>query len=159
MNEKPYRRNVGIIIIDKAGRLLAFERADNPGSWQLPQGGVDDGEGDEEAMWRELKEEIGSDELELLEATKGVYRYDFPDWLDDIPFGGIYCGQEQRYFVLRFKPGAGDAGPNLAEADGELRDFRWMTPAELLEQIIPFKKDVYRRVFKELGRWFQTGDD
>ncbi len=155
-DSRPYRRNVAMIVVDQRGRVLVGERANLTGVWQLPQGGVDDGEDEETAMWRELREEIGTADARLLARSNEVYRYDFPDWLKHAPIAQSYRGQEQRYFVVRLNPGV---EPQLDRADEEFTAFNWITPSELLDQIVPFKREVYRRAFAELASWLRPDDD
>jgi putative (di)nucleoside polyphosphate hydrolase len=105
---------------------MAAERADLPGSWQFPQGGVDAGETEEEAVLREMREELGlnADEFEIVAKLPQTVKYDFPPEIAQIkPHLAKFAGQEQTIFILRFLRGA---RPNLKKADGELRDWKFM---------------------------------
>ena len=118
-----------------------------PGIWQLPQGGVEAGEKAVEAMQRELTEEIGTRRFELLAESKHWLTYDFPAWLADAAIAKAYRGQSQKYFTLRLEDGA---EPDLSKADGEFIAFRWMSPEELIDQVVAFKREVYRKAFDEM---------
>ncbi len=148
MTERPYRKNVAIIIINDAGQVLAGERGDLQGVWQIPQGGVDPGENERQAMLRELQEEVGTTEVEILAESPRRYRYDFPDWLAESAIAKEFRGQEQRYYVVRmWREGL----PDPQKTDSEFRSFQWMSAEDLLEQIVDFKQEVYRLAFQDLA--------
>lgn len=140
-----FRPNVAAILQDGAGLILICERADFPGSWQFPQGGVDAGETPEIALPRELREELSLEpEHYAIEERRGPYRYHFPDGL--LKWG--FHGQEQTYFRLRLlgEPEAVD----VATGHPEFRAVRWIRPLEFpLASLLPMKHDVYRRVLKD----------
>ncbi len=144
MMEKPFRPCVVAVIQNDKGELLAGERADHSGSWQLPQGGIDEGETPTQAVMRELHEEIGCDELEILVHHEEWIRYKFPE---EFAKGrmGHFAGQEQQWFLLKFKPGA---EPRLELSEGEFRALKWVSAKELLEGIVWWKKDAYASGFK-----------
>ncbi len=145
----PYRRGVGLVVANPAGLVFAGQRLDNPGpAWQMPQGGIDDGdETPLQAAFRELEEETGipSRAVELVAETPGWLRYDLP--LDLIPrvWGGRFRGQEQMWFLMRF--GGDDAMIDITRAHAEFSRWRWMRPDDLIQRIVPFKRDLYREVF------------
>lgn len=148
-DERPYRPNVAAIVIDaESRRVLVGERRDAPGMWQLPQGGIDDGETPEEAVRRELREETGLSEVEILARSPRPYRYDFPPTITH-PITRSWRGQEQIYFLLRASAGAGTE-PELSPDHPEFVSLAWMTPEELISQIIPFKREVYDCAFRDL---------
>ncbi len=146
-DKRTYRRNVAAFIIDGKGKVLACERRDRPGAWQLPQGGVETGESDEVALFREIQEEIGCGDLELIALSQTCYRYDFPDWLSNTPIAQAFRGQEQRFGVLRFLPGG---CPDITQADHEFRDFAWMEPQSLIDQLVEFKRKACQAAYEEL---------
>jgi putative (di)nucleoside polyphosphate hydrolase len=147
--DKPYRPCVVAVIQNQAGWLLVGERADHAGAWQLPQGGIDEGETAQEALFRELKEEIGTDQLELVRTSAVKIRYDFPAEVQRERMKA-FRGQEQDWFLLRFKPGC---GPELDKADGEFRAVQWMQSRDLITGIITWKQDAYREGLKALDCW------
>src|SRR3984957_3644835 len=100
----PYRQCVGLCLFNREGLVLCAERRDRPGAWQMPQGGVQKGEAAHVAALRELKEEIGTDNAEILAMMPEKVSYEFPDWLQhkEGVYRGKYRGQEQRWFALRY---------------------------------------------------------
>ncbi len=138
-----YRSNVGIMIVNRAGKILAGDAFYYPGEWMMPQGGIDANESTEQAMRRELLEETGLefDQVRLIREHDGWLQYLFrkPQYKDDV----FYVGQRQKWFLLEYN------GP-LPEAESvpeqEFSCFDWVDPDWLVEQIPAFKKDVYRTV-------------
>ena len=144
----PYRPNVGLMILNPAGRVFAGRRIDNPGpAWQMPQGGIDDGETPREAALRELVEETGIPEsaVELLAEAPDWITYDLPPALVPKLWKGRYRGQMQRWFLLRFT--GEDSIIGIATEHPEFSEWAWLEPAVLVERIVPFKRDVYAAVF------------
>lgn len=144
----PYRRCVGVVLANAAGRVFAGQRIDNPGpAWQMPQGGIDAGERPRQAALRELREETGipAEAVEIVDRTSGWLSYDLPVELVPRLWKGRYRGQEQRWFLMRF---AGDDSlVNIATEHPEFSRWAWMAPDELIGKIVPFKRDIYRTVF------------
>ncbi len=142
-----YRPCVLAVFTNSAGEVLVAERKDRPGSWQFPQGGIDPGESPEVALKREMGEELGCEEFEILARAPDGIRYDFPVGRKG-PHAG-YCGQEQVWFLMRFAAGC---GPDLMRAThDEFVETAWVTPAEALRRIISFKRDAYRAGLTALG--------
>lgn len=146
----PYRPCVGIVLINKSGLVFTGERIDTQGAWQMPQGGIDDGETPLEAALRELGEEIGllPDHVDVTGETKGWITYDLPDHLYGKVWGGKYGGQKQKWFKMRLK--VSDADINIETKHPEFARWRWSTKDQLLADIVPFKRSVYEHVVKEL---------
>lgn len=145
-----YRPNVAAILLDTEDRLFVAERINIKGAWQFPQGGIDEGEDAETALFRELAEEIGvtRDKIEIL-SQLGGYQYAFPK--HRLKYG-IYGGQEQTYFLCRFL--GTDADINLAATHQEFASWSWIKPAAFKMSWVPrFKRAVYRQVFLD---FFQT---
>jgi putative (di)nucleoside polyphosphate hydrolase len=144
----PYRPCVGLVILDREGRVFAGQRIDNPGpAWQMPQGGIDEGEDPRAAALRELEEETGiaASAVEVIAETPDWITYDLPVELVPRVWKGRFRGQRQRWFLLRFL--GDDADVDIATPDPEFSTWAWMTPEVLMERIVPFKRDTYARVF------------
>jgi putative (di)nucleoside polyphosphate hydrolase len=140
-----FRANVVTVVTNAKGRVMAFERSDVAGAWQLPQGGVDDGETPEEAAWRELEEEtgLGRQQVELVG--------EFPDWTayewPNGPRKNGRMGQVQRWFTFRVRND--DVEPEL---DGvELTSWKWVKREWLVDEVVDFRRPSYRRVLLDEG--------
>ena len=145
----PYRPCVGIVLIDARGLVFAGQRIDNPSpAWQMPQGGIDDGETPREAAYRELWEETGvtRDKVEFVGKTHGWVTYDLPPELLGKVWGGKYRGQRQKWFLFRFK--GQDADVKIASEHPEFSTWRWILVDEMVESIVPFKRAVYEEVIR-----------
>jgi putative (di)nucleoside polyphosphate hydrolase len=143
--EMKYRENVAAILRNPKGEILVCERLGMPGAWQFPQGGVDAGETREEALGRELCEEIGlvPDDFEIVE-QRGPYRYLFGS--GQTKKG--YHGKEQHYFLADFT--SPDCRINVATSHPEFQGYRWIRPADFQMAWLPeMKQEVYRAVFKD----------
>jgi putative (di)nucleoside polyphosphate hydrolase len=144
----PYRPNVGAVLFNHAGQVLVARRADlpnaegAPGGWQLPQGGIDEGEDPRGAVLRELAEEIGTDRAEIIGEHPEWLSYDLPPELLGRALGGRYRGQRQRWFALRFVGVDGDIRLD-ADPHPEFDAWRWAALAELPVLAAPFKRDIY----------------
>jgi len=135
-----FRAGVVAVVRRSDGTVLAFERVDYPGQWQLPQGGMEPGETPEEAAWRELSEETGlsGDDVVLVDEYDGWTVYQWPKRLRN----GDRLGQVHRWFF--FEPRRDDIEPT---PDGtEFSDWRWMTPAVLIDNVVGFRRQPYRQV-------------
>lgn len=150
MNTLPYRPCVGIMLINGNGNIFTGERIDTPGAWQMPQGGIDAGEHAEEAAYRELEEEIGvaADHVSIIKQTSNWLYYDLPPHLMGKAWGGKYCGQQQLWFKMLLQ--SDDTAINIETEHPEFRHWQWSQPAEVITQIVDFKKELYRQVLKEL---------
>ncbi len=161
MSTLPYRPCVGIMIVNPAGHVWTGRRADMPGNaegagawWQMPQGGIDEGEEPRAAAMREVYEETAMRSLDILGESRDWLTYDLPPELLGIAWGGKFGGQRQKWFAMRFTGDENeiDIGPRTGH-DIEFCAWRWTDPATLVEAIVPFKRDVYRAVVAELGRF------
>ncbi len=146
----PYRPCVGILLLNRAGQVFVAERRDTPGAWQMPQGGIDEGEDPAAAARRELREEIGTDKASILAEAREWLRYDLPPELIPTVWGGRYRGQSQKWFAMRFEGDDADI-----ELDGheepEFDAWRWVDPEEVPALIVEFKRPVYERVLGEFA--------
>lgn len=148
---KSYRPNVAAIFQRTDGRILVCERLNTPDAWQFPQGGIDKGETPEQAIKREVEEEIGVSAKQYdLTARHGPYRYDYPaDVLAKKQARHPdYIGQEQTYFLCL--PHKDDLKIHLDQDYPEFSQYQWIQPSEFrLEWLPPFKRDVYASVFRD----------
>ena len=148
----PYRRNVGIAVFNAAGQVLLAERQGTPGAWQMPQGGLDDGEDPWTAALRELKEEIGTNAVSYLGEIELWLRYDYPAHYDFDPKKFRHAGQEQKWFAVRLEGPETEidlqAGPEV-----EFARWRWGSLAEAVEGIVDFKRAVYEEMARQFARF------
>jgi putative (di)nucleoside polyphosphate hydrolase len=146
----PYRPCVGVVLTDGQGRIFAGQRADmDMPAWQMPQGGMDEGETPVEAALRELREETGvrKRDVTVLAETADWLPYDLP--AEVLPYRGKYRGQTQKWILVRLD--AAEDVIDLTHEDVEFSDWRWMTGAELLDAIVEFKRPIYAAVLAEFG--------
>lgn len=150
-SQLPYRPNVGIFLLNVYNLIWVGERVDIPGAWQMPQGGIDKGETIEQAFFREANEEVGltRTNLHVLRVCRKPWRYDFPTSSMNRRQVNEYRGQEQYWVAGRLL--TGDSDINVHTADPEFRDWRWMTPEQMLDRIVPFKRNTYLRVLEEFA--------
>ncbi len=151
---KPYRPGVGIMLIGDAGRVFAGRRLDSPDAWQMPQGGIDPGESPRAAALRELVEEIGTDRAEILAESRDWLTYDLPPEIAAKVWGGRFRGQRQKWFAMRFTGADADIAID-SSAQPEFDAWRWMSAAELLAAIVPFKRALYAAVIDEFRRFLK----
>ena len=147
-----YRKNVGMVLINTNGHIFAGKRLDNNSdAWQMPQGGIDKGETPEVAAFRELSEETGihHSKARLIGATAGWLSYDIPVELIPKLWNGQYRGQEQKWFAFEFL--GKDSDINIITKEPEFSEWAWKSKKDLLSSIVPFKVEVYQKVFLELG--------
>ena len=158
-----FRAGVVAVVTDGNGRVMAFERSDVPGAWQLPQGGIDVGEPVREAAWRELLEEtgLGPDDVELIGEYPDWTTYEWPpELVEGARRSRHRLGQAQRWFVFRVRHEAVEPTP-----DGiEFRAWQWVEPRWLIDQVVEFRRPAYERVLARLhgeglaGSEGRTGD-
>ena len=152
ISKLPYRRNVGVMVLNADGQVWVGQRRDNSkDAWQMPQGGIDKGEDPHTAALRELEEETGitPDLVEVMAESAGWIPYELPHDLIPKLWKGKYRGQEQKWFLLRFT--GADAQVNIATDEPEFSAWRWMPTADLPDAIVPFKRDVYVAVLDEFS--------
>ena len=146
----PLRIGVGIIVLNKQNKIFVGKRRDNPGDkWQMPQGGVDEGEDYITAMKRELLEETSIQNIEIIKEIDKIYQYELPENLVGIIWKGKYRGQKQKWFITRFL--GEEKEINLNTKHAEFIDWKWIEPKFLPEVIVSFKKDLYINLLKEIN--------
>ena len=146
----PMRIGVGIIVLNLNNQVFVGKRKDNPNDkWQMPQGGVDEGEDYITAMKRELKEETGIENIKIIKEIEKIYQYELPEDLVGIIWKGKYRGQKQKWFITRFL--GEEKEINLNTKHAEFIDWKWIEPKFLPEIIVDFKKDLYLNLLKEIN--------
>lgn len=147
---KPYRRGVGIVLLNARGQVFVAERIDTKGAWQMPQGGIDKNETPREAALRELAEETGTDRAKVVATSRSWLRYDLPANLADKVWKGKYRGQEQKWFLMKFT--GRDEDIDIATEHPEFATWKWLKFEDLPKVIVGFKREIYMQVvavFKE----------
>ncbi|SLN14795.1 RNA pyrophosphohydrolase [Falsiruegeria litorea R37] len=143
----PYRPCVGLMLMNTEGKIFVGQRNDrHKDAWQMPQGGVDKGEDPRDAALRELWEETGvtADLVDVVAETDGWLPYDLPHDIVPKIWKGKYRGQEQKWFLLRFT--GTDDQVNIQTEHPEFTEWKWQAPDRLIDEIVPFKREVYAQV-------------
>ena len=144
------RNGVGIIVLNKNNQVFVGKRKDNPGDkWQMPQGGVNEGEDYITAMKRELSEETSISSIKILKELEKIYQYELPENLIGIIWRGKYRGQKQKWFIARFV--GKESEINLNTKHAEFIDWKWIEPKLLPKVIVNFKKDLYLKLLNEIN--------
>lgn len=147
-----YRPAVGMMILNAENKIFVGQRLDNKEiAWQMPQGGIAPHEDTDRAMLRELREEIGTQNVEIIVKSKNWYKYDLPTEIAARLWNGKYKGQKQIWYVLRFR--GEDKEINVNTYRPEFCAWKWVEKDELLELIVPFKRELYARVLEELWEY------
>lgn len=152
MKHDGFRPNVGILVVNDRAQVLWARRKGSRDAWQFPQGGIDAGETPEQAMYRELREEVGlaPEAVQLLARTGGWLRYRVPKRLTRPEFAPHFKGQKQKWFLLRLLED--DRSIRLQDcAAPEFDAWRWVSYWYPVGQVIDFKRGVYRRALHELA--------
>ena len=155
MNEKfrnlPLRSGVGIVLLNKDNKIFVAKRIDNPENfWQMPQGGVDQGEDFLSAAYRELEEETSIKKVEIIEELDGFITYYLPDRLLGIIWKGKYKGQRQKWFLMRYLGEDGEI--NIKTKKPEFLDWKWVDLDEITKIVVKFKLHVYQEIQKKVQK-------
>ena len=149
MDEKyknlPLRNGVGIILLNRENKIFVAKRIDNPKDfWQMPQGGVDEGEDFLKAAFRELEEETSIKKAELIKELDGSTTYELPDHLLGIIWKGKYRGQKQKWFLMRYL--GKDSEINIKTRKPEFLEWKWVDLELITDLVVDFKLHVYKEV-------------
>ncbi|QMV45722.1 RNA pyrophosphohydrolase [Wolbachia pipientis] len=145
-----YRLCVGIMLFNRQGHVFIGKRFDSDSYWQMPQGGVDDGEELERAALRELLEEVGTNKVKVITKSKDWIYYNLPEEVIPICWNGKYSGQKQRWFLMKFCGEDKDIDINYTDHP-EFKEWRWQSTDSLVASAISFKKEVYKTVIEEFS--------
>mgnify|MGYP001426632416 FL=1 len=147
----PLRSGVGIIVLNHENKVFVARRIDNPKNfWQMPQGGVNDGEDFLKAAYRELEEETSIKSVELIKELDGMITYELPDHLLGIIWKGKYRGQKQKWFLMRFN--GDDKEININTHYPEFLDWKWIELNQLTKVVVDFKLHVYKEVLEKVRK-------
>ena len=151
LSELPLRSGVGIVVLNKQNKVFVAKRIDNPKNfWQMPQGGVDEGENFLKAAYRELEEETSIKNVELIQELEGTIIYELPNHLLGIIWKGKYKGQKQKWFLMRFN--GEDNEINIKTNNPEFLDWKWIEIDQLTDVVVDFKLHVYKEVKKQVKK-------
>ena len=147
----PLRSGVGIVVLNKANKVFVAKRIDNAKNfWQMPQGGVDEGEDYLTAAYRELEEETSIKNVELISELDGLITYNLPEHLLGIIWKGKYKGQSQKWFLMRYL--GEDNQINIKTKKPEFIDWKWVDLKEITNLVVDFKLHVYQEVQQKVQR-------
>ena len=145
LHNLPLRSGVGIVVLNKENKVFVAKRIDNPKNfWQMPQGGVDEGEDFLKAAYRELEEETSIKNVELIKELDGTITYELPDRLLGLIWKGKYRGQKQKWFLMRFV--GIDNEINIKTKHPEFLEWKWVDLDKITDLVVDFKLHVYKEV-------------
>jgi putative (di)nucleoside polyphosphate hydrolase len=145
LHNLPLRSGVGIVVLNKENKVFVAKRIDNPKNfWQMPQGGVDEGEDFLKAAYRELEEETSIKNVELIKELDGTITYELPDRLLGLIWKGKYRGQKQKWFLMRFV--GSDSEINIKTKHPEFLEWKWIELDKITDLVVDFKLHVYKEV-------------
>ena len=149
--KKSYRKCVGMIILNSQNEILVGKRIDHPsGYWQMPQGGIDDGEDNLKAALRELKEETSINSVELIKEIEGYLTYNLPNNLLGIIWKGKFKGQKQKWYVFKFN--GNDKEINLKTKKPEFLEWKWIDLENITDTVVDFKLEIYKKIKEEVKK-------
>ena len=147
----PLRNGVGIVLINKHNKVFVGKRIDNPKNfWQMPQGGVDDGEDLLTAAYRELKEETSISNVKLIKEIENTLTYELPENLLGIIWKGKYKGQKQKWYLMRYL--GEDKDINVKTTKPEFFEWKWVDIDEITEIVVDFKLNVYKELKEKVKK-------
>ena len=147
----PLRNGVGIILLNKENKVFVAKRIDNPKNfWQMPQGGVDDGEDYLAAAYRELEEETSIKDVKLIQELEGSTTYILPKHLLGIIWKGKYKGQKQKWFLMRHINN--DQEINIKTKNPEFLDWKWIKLDQITDLVVDFKLNVYKELKEKVKK-------
>ena len=145
----PLRSGVGIVVLNENNKIFVAKRIDNPKNfWQMPQGGIDEGEDYLSAAYRELKEETSITKVELIKELDGFITYLLPDHLLGVIWKGKYKGQKQKWFIMKFT--GEDKEINIQTKKPEFLEWKWIELETLTEVVVDFKLHVYKELKEKI---------
>jgi putative (di)nucleoside polyphosphate hydrolase len=151
LSNLPLRSGVGIILLNKDNKVFVAKRIDNPKKfWQMPQGGVDEGEDFLKAAYRELDEETSIRNVELIKELDGTTNYELPDHLLGIIWKGKYRGQKQKWLLMRFI--GEDKEINIKTKNPEFLDWKWIDLEMITKVVVDFKLNVYKELKEKVKK-------
>ena len=146
LSPSDYRAGVGIVLVNGRGLVFSGRRRDNRAHpWQMPQGGLQESETPRQAALREVREELGTNAVSILEFRPDWLYYDYPA-PESSKRATVFRGQRHLWYLLRFE--GGDRDIELGGKDGEFAEWRWSSPAEIIDEAVPFKQPAYRQVMR-----------
>ena len=147
----PLRSGVGIVLLNKENKVFVAKRIDNPKNfWQMPQGGVDDGEDYLSAAFRELEEETSVKNVKLIKEIEGTTSYELPDNLLGIIWKGKYKGQKQKWFLMRYI--GKDEDININTKKPEFLEWKWIDISRITDVVVDFKLEVYKELQEKIKK-------
>jgi len=147
----PLRSGVGIVLLNNQNKVFVAKRIDNPKNfWQMPQGGIDEGENPLKAAFRELEEETSIRNAELIKELDGTITYELPDRLLGIIWKGKYRGQKQKWFLMRFI--GKDSEININTSNPEFLDWKWIELDLITDVVVDFKLHVYKELQEKVKK-------
>lgn len=146
LSPSDYRAGVGIVLVNACGQVFSGRRRDNRAHpWQMPQGGLQEGETPRQAALREVHEELGTDAVAVLEFRPDWLYYDYPA-PESSKRATLYRGQRHLWYLLRFE--GLDGSIDIAGSNGEFAEWRWSSPSQIIDEAVPFKQPAYRQVMR-----------
>ena len=147
----PLRIGVGIVVLNKKNQIFLAKRIDNPKNfWQMPQGGIDDGEDSLKAAFRELEEETSIKNVKLIKEIEETLTYELPNHLLGIIWKGKYRGQKQKWFLMRFT--GEEKEINIKTKNAEFLDWKWIELDQITDVVVDFKLHVYEELKKKIKK-------
>ena len=147
----PLRTGVGIVVLNNENKVFVAKRIDNPKNfWQMPQGGVDEGESFLEAAYRELEEETGIKEVKLIKEIDEILSYELPSHLLGVIWKGKYKGQKQKWFVMKYL--GNDRDINIKTNSPEFLEWKWIDLNKITDVVVDFKFHIYKQLKEKVKK-------